>query len=43
MLYLMLGLLLAVATILGALILWVEKQDSNSLTGLTIKTNNAKK
>lgn len=30
MLYLMLGLLLAVATMLGALILWVEKQEGNS-------------
>lgn len=43
MLYLMIGLLLAIATMLGALILWVEKQDSSSPTGLTIKTNNAKK
>lgn len=42
MLYLMLGLLLAVAATLGTLILWVEKKSDDCPTTLTVKTNNPK-
>lgn len=42
MLYLMLGLLLAVAATLGGLILWVENNRDDRPSILTIKANNPK-